>query len=74
VSDHEDVERSQAHWRLGSCLLTAVLELAGNHTHNSKRKRVTPEDVVLSIRSDDELSKLCGSIAVYTGGRGCVMH
>ena len=46
-----------------------ILELAGNHTQNSKRKRVTPEDVVLSIRSDEELSKLCGSIAVYTGDK-----
>ena len=46
-----------------------ILELAGNHTQNSKRKRVTPEDVILGIRSDEELSKLCGSIAVYTGDK-----
>ena len=46
-----------------------ILELGGNHTQSAKRKRVTPEDIILSIRSDDELSKLCGSIAVYTGDK-----
>lgn len=46
-----------------------ILDGAGNHTQKSKRKRVTPEDVILSIRSDEELSKLCGSIAVYTGDK-----
>jgi histone H2A len=46
-----------------------ILELAGNHTQGAKRKRVTPEDIILSIRSDEELSKLCGSIAVYTGDK-----
>lgn len=50
-------------------IVAEILELAGNHTQNSKRKRVTPEDVILSIRSDEELSKLCGSIAVYTGDK-----
>jgi histone H2A len=46
-----------------------ILELAGNHTQSAKRKRVTPEDVILGIRSDRELSKLFGSIAVYTGDK-----
>ena len=46
-----------------------ILELAGNHTESAKRKRVTPEDIILSIRSDEELSKLCGSISVYTGDK-----
>jgi|TARA_B110000046_G_C12921074_1_gene367168 histone H2A len=46
-----------------------ILDLAGTHTINAKRKRVTPEDVILGIRSDDELSKLCGSISVYTGDK-----
>jgi histone H2A len=46
-----------------------ILELAGNHTQGAKRKRLTPEDIVLSIRSDEELSKLCGSIAVYSGDK-----
>lgn len=46
-------------------LVGEILELAGDHTAGSNRKRVTPEDVVLAIRSDSELSKLCGGVAMY---------
>tara|TARA_B110001450_G_scaffold248924_1_gene265666 strand:- start:2414 stop:2779 length:366 start_codon:yes stop_codon:yes gene_type:complete len=46
-----------------------ILELAGKQTHVAKRKRVTDEDVILGIRSDAELAKLCNNVAVYTGDK-----
>ena len=46
-----------------------ILEVAGQHTQSAKRKRVTPDDIILSIRGDAELAKLCGGIAVYTGDK-----
>jgi histone H2A len=46
-----------------------VLEVAGNHTRASKRKRVTPQDVIAGIRGDGELATLFSHIATYTGDK-----
>jgi histone H3/H4 len=32
-----------------------MLELSGDITHKSKRKRITPRDIALVIKNDDEL-------------------
>lgn len=50
-------------------LTAEILELAGNHTLSGKRKRVTPEDVVVAIRSDADLAKLCGGVCTYVGDK-----
>ncbi len=49
-------------------LAAEVLEISGQHTKSSKpvRKRITPEDVTLAIRGDDQLARLCSSISVYS--------
>jgi histone H2A len=36
-------------------LVAETLELAGDMTHKSKRKRITPRDISLVIKNDDEL-------------------
>jgi histone H3/H4 len=32
-----------------------MIELAGDMTHKSKRKRITPRDISLVIKNDEEL-------------------
>lgn len=46
-----------------------VLEVASNSTAGSKRKRVTPEDVSIALRSDPDLQKVCSGVALYTGDK-----
>ena len=45
------------------------MELAGNITKQQKRKRITPADISVAIRSDASLAKLCNGIALYTGDK-----
>ena len=59
--------------------MTAVIEyvvselmgIAGQHTKGAKsgRKRITPEDVVMAIRGDVDLSKIFRNSTVYTGDK-----
>jgi len=44
-----------------------LLELAGNSL--GKRKRINPADLMLCIRKDEELNRLIGGHAVFTGDR-----
>ena len=46
-----------------------VLELSGNTTVSNKRKRITPQDVMRSIRADPELHRVLGGAVVFTGDR-----
>jgi histone H2A len=48
-----------------------ILDIAGQHTKAAKpsRKRISPEDVTLAIRGDEELARLCSSIVVYSGDK-----
>jgi len=48
-----------------------IIDIAGAHTKAAKpvRKRITPEDVSLAIRGDEDLSKLCASVVVYSGDK-----
>ena len=50
-------------------LLTELIEVAGATTMKAKRKRITPEDISLAVRSDEELSKLLRSFSVYSGDK-----
>jgi len=45
-----------------------MLELAGDRTHESKRKRITPRDIALVIKNDDELARLCANVTIPEGG------
>jgi hypothetical protein len=40
-----------------------------NITKKQKRKRITPEDVSIAIRSDQGLAMMCNGIALYTGDK-----
>ena len=46
-----------------------VLELSGNICRDSKRKRLTPEDISMAVRGDPELAKLCAGMSVITGNK-----
>ena len=50
-------------------IIAEVVEMAGNHTKKGKRKRITPEDISIGVRSDEELAKLCRDVAFYTGDK-----
>lgn len=46
-----------------------IMELGGNICRDSKRKRLTPEDISMAIRGDPELAKLCAGMSVFTGDK-----
>ena len=50
-------------------LCAEILEVSANKTAEDKRKRVTPVDVSLALRSDQDLSKICGNISLYSGDK-----
>jgi len=43
-------------------LVAEVLELAGNAAKDNKKKTINPRHVMLAIRMDDELGKLCSKV------------
>jgi histone H2A len=45
-----------------------LLAVAGNNTIKHKRKRITPEDIAVAIRSDRELNLVCGNVAFAVDG------
>ena len=45
------------------------MEMAGNITKQQKRKRISPIDISVAVRSDASLAKLCSGIALYTGDK-----
>lgn len=45
-----------------------ILELAGNETKLHKRSRITPRDITVAVRSDEELSKLLYHVSIASGG------
>ena len=42
------------------CLAADILELAGNAARDSKSPQITPKDIRLAIRNDEELNRLLG--------------
>ncbi|CAF3164006.1 unnamed protein product [Rotaria socialis] len=55
-------------------LVAEVVELAGDITHKSKRKRITPRDIALVIKNDDELNTLCSDVTIPEGGVQPFIH
>ena len=50
-------------------VVAEVLELAGSQAHNRNRKTITPKDINLGIRGDDELNKLMCNATIAEGSR-----
>lgn len=52
-------------------IMTEIIDLAGRNTVRAKpkRKRITPEDISMAIRTDPSLAKLCRGIAMYSGDK-----
>jgi len=55
-------------------LVAEIIELAGDMTHKSKRKRITPRDIALVIKNDEELAKLCSDVTIPEGGVQPFIH
>lgn len=49
-------------------LLTEVLELAGDMVRAKGKTRITPRDVQLAVRSDNELGELLSNVMIAGGG------
>ena len=49
-------------------LTAEVLELAGNCSKDSSKKRVIPRHILLAVRNDDELNKLFKNVTIAQGG------
>ena len=45
-----------------------ILELAGDITHDEKKKTIMPRHINLGIRSDSELQKLMANTVIFEGG------
>lgn len=52
-------------------LIAEMVELGGNCARDNKRKRITPRDIKLAVKNDEELDRLCGDAVVPGGG---VLH
>ena len=42
-----------------------VIELAGNEAKVSGKKQIQPRHVMLAVRGDDELNRICGPNAIF---------
>ena len=51
-----------------------VLELAGNCAKDHKKKMISPRDVMLGIRQDEELGKLCQNVVFPKAGTVVAIH
>lgn len=49
-------------------MVAELLELSGNAARDNKRRRITPRHIQLTVRNDDELSKLLKNATVAQGG------
>ena len=49
-------------------LLSQVLELAGSAARDNKKTRIVPRHIQLTVRNDEELSKLLGDVTIANGG------
>lgn len=49
-------------------IIAEVLELAGNVTKDTKKKRILPRHINLAIQHDPELYELFGEITIAKGG------
>jgi histone H2A len=49
-------------------LTAEVLELAGNCSKDSSKKRVIPRHILLAVKNDEELNKLFKNVTIAQGG------
>lgn len=49
-------------------LAAEILELSGNAARDAKKKRITPRHIMLAIRNDEELDKLCQHVIIAEAG------
>lgn len=49
-------------------LCAEVLELAGNCSKDSSKKRVIPRHILLAVKNDEELNKLFKNVTIAQGG------
>ena len=49
-------------------LCAEILELAGNVTKDLKKKTMNVRHILLAIRNDEELNKLCKKVTIANGG------
>jgi len=45
-----------------------ILEVAGEATHNDKRKKISTRDITIGMRKDADLNKLLGNATIRDGG------
>ena len=45
-----------------------ILELAGNASHQAKKKTISPRHLMLAMRNDEELNKLVASTTLSSSG------
>ncbi|KAJ7898657.1 H2A histone family member X [Mycena olivaceomarginata] len=50
-------------------LVTEIVELAGDVTHEHNKKRITPRYLSLAIQNDEEFSQLLKGVIIPQGGR-----
>jgi len=49
-------------------ITSEILELAGEHCLQDKRKQITPRHVQLAVRNDEEINKLMCEAMIASGG------
>ncbi|KAL6057556.1 Histone H2B type 1-A [Balamuthia mandrillaris] len=49
-------------------LSAEILELSGNAARDNRKARIIPRHILLAIRNDEELNKLCLSVIIPDGG------
>jgi len=49
-------------------LSAEVLELSGNAARDNRKVRIIPRHIMLAIRNDEELNKLCQGVIIVQGG------
>uniref|UniRef100_A0A915BPT5 Histone H2A n=1 Tax=Parascaris univalens TaxID=6257 RepID=A0A915BPT5_PARUN len=49
-------------------LSAEILELSGNACRDNKRKRLVPRHILLAVKNDEELDKMCSKVTIRQGG------
>ncbi|KHN70726.1 Histone H2AX [Toxocara canis] len=49
-------------------LSAEILELSGNACRDNKRKRLVPRHILLAVKNDEELDRMCSKVTIRQGG------
>ena len=49
-------------------LCAKILVLARNTARDNKKRRIVPRHITLTVKNDEELSKLLGGVTIASGG------